>query len=89
VGLSLPRSLGLGTGHIRYAVTGYRLQYRTVDVHGRPTTASGLVVLPDGVTRRLPAIDYEHGTRAYRGGVASVTGDNGTSSGSCTRPGRC
>jgi pimeloyl-ACP methyl ester carboxylesterase len=46
-------------------------------VHGKPTTASGLVVLPVGGPRRLPTIDYEHGTRAYRGGVASVIGDNG------------
>lgn len=70
-------ALGLGTAHIRYAVTGYRLVYRTVDVHGAPTTASGLVVLPDGAAGRLPAIEYEHGTRAYRGGVASMTAGNG------------
>src|SRR5258708_7141298 len=34
------------TGRVRYAVTGYRITYTTIDPRGRPTTASGLVVLP-------------------------------------------
>jgi hypothetical protein len=56
----------------RYGVDAYRLLYRTVDAHGRPTTASGLVVLPDGGPRRLSTVVYEHGTQVARDGVASV-----------------
>lgn len=37
-----------GTKRVRYAVTDYRITYSTVDPHGRPTTASGLVALPTG-----------------------------------------
>jgi pimeloyl-ACP methyl ester carboxylesterase len=70
------RDLGFGADHVRYGVSGYRLVYRTIDVHGKPTTASGLVVLPDGGPRRLPTISYEHGTRNNRGDVASVSDDN-------------
>lgn len=66
-------ALGLGAGHATHAITGYRLQYRTVGADGRPTTASGLVVLPDHVTGPLPVVTYEHGTRNNRHDVASVT----------------
>ena len=37
-----------GTPPAAYGVTAYRLIYRTIDHNGRPTTASGIVVLPDG-----------------------------------------
>jgi hypothetical protein len=60
------------TNRARYGVDAYRLLYRTVDARGRPTTASGLVVLPDGGPRRLPTVVYEHGTQVSRDGVASV-----------------
>jgi hypothetical protein len=62
---------------VRYGVTGYRVTYRTVDAHGRPTTASGLVALPDGGRRDLRVIAYDHGTRAARDGVASMEAGNG------------
>jgi pimeloyl-ACP methyl ester carboxylesterase len=55
-----------------YGVSAYRITYRTVDVHGKPTTASGLVALPDNSRRELRAVAYEHGTRASRTEVASV-----------------
>jgi hypothetical protein len=60
----------------RYGVHSYRVTYRTVDVHGRPTTASGLVALPDGIRTELRTVAYEHGTRAGRADVASVGADN-------------
>ncbi len=63
--------------HVRYGVTGYRLRYRTTGPDHRPTIASGLVVVPDGGRRRLPVVMWEHGTRAYRLGVASMTAGNG------------
>lgn len=37
---------GFDTGTIRFGVDAYQLVYRTVDPEGRPTTASGLLVLP-------------------------------------------
>lgn len=56
-----------------YGVRAYRIEYRTVSAHGRPTTASALVALPDG--RRGPAdtVVWEHGTRVGRADVASVS----------------
>jgi hypothetical protein len=60
----------------QYGVHAYRVTYRTVDVDGKPTTASGLVALPDGVRTELRTVAYEHGTRAGRADVASVGTDN-------------
>ncbi|TCC42174.1 hypothetical protein [Kribbella speibonae] len=61
-----------GTPRAAYGVTAYRLIYRTVDVHGRPTTASGIVVLPDGRRGALTVAEYLHGTTATKAYAASV-----------------
>ncbi|MFJ6917256.1 hypothetical protein ACIQUX_25330 [Streptomyces sp. NPDC101133] len=37
---------GFDADTVRYGVAAYRLVYRTVDAHGRPTTASGLLAVP-------------------------------------------
>lgn len=65
-----------GADHVRHGVDAYRLEYRTVDGHGRPTTASGLVALPDGGPRVLPTVAYLHGTRVGKHAVASVDAHN-------------
>ena len=65
------------TGRVRYAVTGYRITYATVDVQGRPTVASGLVVLPDGAPHVLRVVCYDHGTNPTRDAVASVAAGGG------------
>ncbi|WP_405068676.1 hypothetical protein OG558_02045 [Kribbella sp. NBC_01510] len=56
----------------KYGVTAYRLIYRTVDHNGRATTASGIVVLPDGRRGALTAVEYLHGTNATKAYAASV-----------------
>ena len=61
----------------RYAITGYRITYSTIDAEERPTTASGLVVLPTGAGRDLHVISYDHGTNPTRDAVASVTAGDG------------
>ncbi len=55
----------------RYGVRTYRLVYRTVDAHGRPTTASGLLALPIGGPRDLPVVSFTHGTEVFRGDAPS------------------
>jgi hypothetical protein len=61
---------------VRFSVTLYRLVYRTVDEHGRPTTASGLLVLPGtSATRSLNLVSYTHGSQVFRGDAPSVTDD--------------
>lgn len=55
-----------------YGVTAYRLIYRTIDHNGRPTTASGIVVLPDGRRGALTVAEYLHGTNATKAYAASV-----------------
>ncbi|TCC10131.1 hypothetical protein [Kribbella soli] len=61
-----------GTPRASYGVTAYRLIYRTVDTLGRPTTASGIVVLPDGRRGALTVAEYLHGTNATKAYAASV-----------------
>ncbi|WP_194893613.1 alpha/beta hydrolase family protein [Catenulispora pinisilvae] len=65
------------TKRVHYAVTDYRITYSTIDPHGRPTTASGLVVLPTGAGSQLNVISYDHGTNPTRDAVASVTAGDG------------
>ncbi|TDW19300.1 hypothetical protein [Kribbella kalugense] len=61
-----------GTPPASYGVTAYRLIYRTIDHDGRPTTASGIVVLPDGRRGALTVAEYLHGTNATKAAAASV-----------------
>ncbi|MCX4822759.1 alpha/beta hydrolase [Streptomyces sp. NBC_01142] len=64
---------GLETGTVRYGVRAYRLTYRTITPQGRPTTATGLFVLPRGGERRLAVVSDTHGTMAHRDNAPSVT----------------
>jgi hypothetical protein len=57
---------GFDASSARYGVRSYRLVYRTVDALGRPTTASGLMVLPDHRARQLSVVSFDHGTESYR-----------------------
>ncbi|WP_244941967.1 alpha/beta hydrolase family protein [Streptomyces coelicoflavus] len=61
------------TGAVRYGLTTYRIVYRTVDPHGRPTTASGLLALPRNGERRLRTVSFTHGTELSKTDVASVS----------------
>ncbi len=62
---------GFDASSVRYGIRSYRLVYRTVDPFGRPTTASGLMVLPDRGARQLSVVSYDHGTATYRGDAPS------------------
>ncbi len=57
---------------VRNSVHAFRLTYRTVDAHGRATTASGLFVLPDTNKRDIATITYLHGTMSGRDEAPSV-----------------
>ncbi|MFE2060820.1 alpha/beta hydrolase family protein [Streptomyces sp. NPDC059467] len=63
------------TGAVRYGLDTFRIVYRTVDPHGRPTTASGLLALPRSGERRLRTVSFTHGTELFKGDVASVSAD--------------
>jgi dienelactone hydrolase len=60
---------------LRYGVETYRLVYRTVDPHGRPTTASGLLALPRSSARRVHTVFFAHGSVVYRADAPSLTQD--------------
>ncbi|MFZ3499434.1 alpha/beta hydrolase [Streptomyces sp. 5.8] len=57
---------GFDASTVRYGVAAYRLTYATVDPQGRPTTATGLFVLPRGGPHRLDLVSDTHGTVANR-----------------------
>lgn len=61
---------------IRYGVSLYRIEYATLDVRRRSTSASALVALPAHRGGRARTVVWEHGTRVSRTDVASVSGDN-------------
>ncbi|WP_125646133.1 S9 family peptidase [Nonomuraea sp. WAC 01424] len=50
----------------------YRVSYRTVDVNGGPTTATGSLVLPQTSAHELRVVSYSHGTMADRREAPSV-----------------
>jgi hypothetical protein len=62
-------------GTVRYGVDTYRLVYRTIDPQGRPTIASGLLVLPRNHARRLRPVSFTHGTELFKGDAPSVATD--------------
>jgi hypothetical protein len=64
---------GFDASPARYGVRAYRLVYRTVDQHGRPTTASGLLVVPIGGRRPLSLVSFTHGTEVYRADAPSMS----------------
>ncbi|MGW2024556.1 alpha/beta hydrolase family protein [Streptomyces decoyicus] len=58
---------GFDASTVRFGTDAYRLVYSTVDPEGRPTTASGLLVLPRSREhRRLRTVSFAHGTASYR-----------------------
>ncbi|MFD4944845.1 hypothetical protein ACFWNT_20475 [Streptomyces sp. NPDC058409] len=67
---------GIDTAQIRYGVRAHRIVYRTVDITGRPTTASELVAMPKNDERDLQVVSWLHGTEVYRGEVASVNDES-------------
>ncbi|MFD7664733.1 alpha/beta hydrolase family protein [Streptomyces sp. NPDC059788] len=56
-------------------MSAYRLGYRTIAPDGRPTTASGLLVLPHDAPARLPAVVHTHGGMTARDRAPSVNGE--------------
>jgi acetyl esterase/lipase len=63
----------LDTSTVRGGVDLYLLKYRTTGVHGRPTTASALVVLPHTREHTLRTVTWLHGTRVFRGDTGSLS----------------
>ncbi|OKJ42314.1 alpha/beta hydrolase [Streptomyces sp. CB01580] len=68
---------GVDTGTVRHGVRAYRLTYRTVTPQGAPTTATGLLALPEGGPHRLDLVSDTHGTMAHRDYAPSVGEDFG------------
>ncbi|MGY1455549.1 alpha/beta hydrolase [Streptomyces sp. SS8] len=66
---------GVDASAVRHGIAAHRIVYATVTPAGEPTTASALLVLPDGGGKRLATVSELHGTTAYRG-YAPSTGDN-------------
>lgn len=54
--------LKLDVAAVRYGFDAVRLDYRTLDAAGRPTTASALLAVPVGAPGPRPIVSYGHGT---------------------------
>jgi acetyl esterase/lipase len=65
--------IGVYVPEAQRGVDAFRSVYRTVDVRGRSTTASTLVVLPRTDDRRLRPVVWMHGTQSYRRDAPSVS----------------
>ncbi|HEY8982880.1 MAG TPA: alpha/beta hydrolase [Streptomyces sp.] len=68
---------GIDPATVRHGIRTYRLTYRTITPQGRPTTATGLLVLPQGGERRLDLVADTHGTMVHRDYAPSVAEDFG------------
>lgn len=72
-------NLGLDSSHAQYGVRPVQVVYETIDPFGQPTTASGLIVLPDGNRpggSDLRLVTWLHGTTVFKGEVASVSAES-------------
>ena len=57
------------------AADAWKIVYQTIDPRGRPTRASALLVVPQGATKALPLVSYQHGTIMLREDVPSRLND--------------
>jgi len=57
------------------AADAWRIVYQTIDAHGQATRASALLVIPQGSTKALPLVSYQHGTITLREDVPSRLND--------------
>lgn len=57
---------------IEYGAKYYKLTYATVDAQGQPTTATGLLVIPDDPAKKYPMLCYQHGTSSAIDDVPSA-----------------
>ena len=65
---------------IQFGAKYYRITYTTKSVQGLVDTASGLLAIPDKLTRKYPRLVYQHGTSGSKQEVPSinvVTGGEG------------
>lgn len=69
------RQAGFSADAVRNGVDTYRLVYRTVDPNGRPTSASGLLVVPRTATPRPRLVSFAHGTESYKADAPSMGDD--------------
>ncbi|CUU57383.1 hypothetical protein Ga0074812_11243 [Parafrankia irregularis] len=69
------RAQSFDAGTVRYGVSTFRLVYRTVDAHGAPTTASGLLAIPENDNGRLRPVLFAHGTQIFKGDAPSTSSD--------------
>lgn len=49
-----------------YGADTYKLVYETIDAHGAPIQASGLLVVPQQPGKAVPTVSYQHGTLARK-----------------------
>ena len=61
-------------GDLNYPVDAYKVIYQTPDPAGNPTTASGVIFMPQNVPCGAPMVSYQHGTIADNSGVPSNMG---------------
>lgn len=57
---------------IKYAVTLYKLIYKTTNYDGSETMASGLFVVPQNHEKQFPMLSYQHGTILKKDDVPSM-----------------
>ena len=71
------KSEGFDATKVVYGVDTYQLVYRTIDRRGKPTRASGLLVVPRNKNKKLKLVSYAHGTTNYRQDAPSTSPENG------------
>lgn len=67
---------GMPAAFVKNGAKLFKVNYKTLDIHGVPDTASGLVLVPD-VAGTYPLLCYQHGTANSRVDVPSVINNDG------------
>ena len=66
-----------GVPLVQYGAKFYRLLYTTTAINGTLDTASGLLAVPDNLTKVYPRLVYQHGTSGSRFDVPSYNATTG------------
>ena len=65
------QSSALNLTTFTYGANAYKVTYETVDLTGNTVVVSGLLAVPDDLTKRFPLACYQHGTAGDKEGVPS------------------
>ena len=58
--------------HLKYTISAYRVEYKSLNVFGDTVKASGIVIFPHLPNKKVALCSYQHGTALKKTNVSSL-----------------